>query len=226
MFLAHLVGDFVLQWDALALWKSRSLRGVVVHCLILLGVTALFALPFDPFWWPGVLFISFTHFLIDAAQYYLQPTIAPLARFTLDQVLHILMILIALVAGGYLTWANLWQDLILSAEQTPFLTTLLGYAFITMPAWVLLKFAVYGLVKKQPPNFPAGPNKYVGIVERVLITTFVIFGQILLVPLVTLPRLIMEWPQVKNGGGDTIYIAEFIASIGLAVAVGIGLRLL
>ena len=69
---------------------------------------------------------------------------------------------------------------------------LLGYVFITMPTWVLLKFVVYGLMKGQAPDFPAGPNKYVGITERVLIATLVAFGQVLLVPLVALPRLVME----------------------------------
>ncbi len=100
------------------------------------------------------------------------------------------------------------------------LTALLGYAFITMPTWVLLKFLVYGLVKGEPPDFPAGPNKFVGIVERLLITTLVLFGQVLLVPLVALPRLVMEWPRVVRGGGDTVYVAELISSMVLAVAVG------
>lgn len=225
MILAHLVGDFILQWDALARWKSQSMQGVIVHSLVLAAVTAAFALPFPPFWWQGVLFISVTHFLIDAVQFYYRPAVPPLLRFFVDQFLHLLMIVVALAAGGFLSWSSLWADILAGAEQTPGLTALLGYAFITMPAWVLIKFAVYGLVKGQPPNFPAGPNKYVGIVERLLITTLVIFGQVLIVPLVALPRLIMDWPRVTKAGGDSIYLTEFIASIALAVAVGYGLSL-
>ena len=53
MFLAHLVGDYILQWDSLAQWKAREFRGVVVHSLILFLVTAAFALPFQPTWWSG-----------------------------------------------------------------------------------------------------------------------------------------------------------------------------
>jgi hypothetical protein len=34
LFLAHLVGDYVLQWDKLANWKSRALPGVLAHGLI------------------------------------------------------------------------------------------------------------------------------------------------------------------------------------------------
>jgi hypothetical protein len=105
------------------------------------------------------------------------------------------------------------------------LTALLGYAFITMPSWVLLKFVVYALVKGQPPNFPAVPNKYVGITERLIITTLVLFGPVLLVPLVALPRLVVEWPRVAKGGNG-VYLAETFSSMALAVGVGIGLNVL
>ena len=226
MFLAHLVGDYVLQWDALAQWKSRELRGVIVHSVVLFLVTALFALPIAPGWWGGILLISISHFAIDAVQFFLRPTLPPLLRFFLDQFLHLFFILLALVWGGYLTWGHMPAEILAQARQTPLLTAFLGYAFITMPTWVLLKFLVYGVVKGEPPDFPAGPNKFVGIIERLLITTLVLFGQVLLVPLVALPRLVMEWPRVVRGGGDTVYVAELISSMVLAVAVGLGLSAL
>jgi len=226
MFLAHLVGDYVLQWDALAQWKSRELRGVIVHSVVLFAVTALFAFVIEPGWWGGVLLIGLSHFAVDAAQFLFRPTLPPLLRFFIDQFLHLFFILLALAWGGFLTWGHMLADIAAAARQTPVLTALLGYAFITMPTWVLLKFVVYGLVKGEAPDFPAGPNKFVGITERVLITTLVLFGQVLLVPLVALPRLVMEWPRVIRGGGDTVYVAELISSMIMAVAVGLALSTL
>lgn len=226
MFLAHLVGDYVLQWDALAQWKSRELKGVIVHSAVLFVVTALFALPIAPGWWQGVVFIGVSHFAVDAAQFFFRPTLSPLLRFFIDQLLHLFFILLALVWGGYLTWGHMGAEILAGARQAPLLTALLGYAFITMPAWVLLKFVVYGLIKGTPPDFPAGPNKFVGITERVLITTLVLFGQVLLVPLVALPRLVKEWPRVIRGGGDAVYVTELISSMVLAVAVGLALSML
>lgn len=226
MFLAHLVGDYVLQWDALAQWKSREMKGVIVHSLILFLVTALFAFAFDPTWWSGVLLIGVSHFVIDAMQFYVKFPVSPLVRFIFDQTLHFIFIILALVMGGYLVWGDIWGGIVASAKATPMLTGLLGYAFLTMPAWVLLKFVVYALVKGQPPNFPAGPNKFVGISERLIITTLILFGQVLLVPLVTLPRLIIEWPKVTGGSTDGVYIIELVSSVLLAVGVGVGLSLL
>ena len=135
MLLAHLMGDYVLQWDALAQWKSRELRGVIVHSAILAAVTAAFALPINPDWWGGILIISLSHFAIDALQFYIRPTFSPLLRFFLDQLAHFFFIILALTMTGYLAWGNLWGGLVDSARATPLLTALLGYAFITMPAW-------------------------------------------------------------------------------------------
>jgi hypothetical protein len=149
-----------------------------------------------------------------------------LGRFLVDQFLHFLVIFIALIWGGYLNPATPVKDLIASINATPYLSALLGYALITMPAWVFLKFAIYGLVSGSPPNFPEGPNKFVGITERLLIATLVAFGQFLLIPLVALPRLILDWPKVVNSGRVSIYTSELLASVLLAVGVGLGLRLL
>ena len=226
MFLAHLVGDYVLQWDSLAEWKAREFRGVVIHSAILFLVTALFALPINPAWWSGILIIGVSHFLIDALQFYFKPPIPPLLRFFLDQLGHFFFIILALVLGGYLSWGNIWSGIVESAAATPLLTAATGYAFITMPTWVLLKFVAYGLARGQAPNFPAGPNKFIGISERLIITTLVMFGQFLLVPLVALPRLIVEWPEVTNTGHDGVYVIELVASVLLAVGVGLCLSLL
>jgi hypothetical protein len=225
MFLAHLVGDYILQWNKLAYWKSRELKGVVVHCLIVFGITWLFALPFNPIWWQGIAFISLLHFFVDAIQLIVKPKIAPLARFTLDQAMHFSIILIALDFGGYIEFTSVMTQIVTAFQNQRTLFYLLGYAFITMPAWVVIKFLVYGLVKGSAPEF--GDNgKYLGIFERVLMTTFVALGQFLLVPLVAAPRLVMEWRQITAEEQTAVYLAELLTSVILAVCIGLALSLL
>lgn len=56
-------------------------------------------------------------------------------------------------------------------------------------------------------------------------TTFVAVGQYYLVPVVILPRLLMEWPQMANEERAPVYLAELLVSVTLAVLVGLLLRL-
>ena len=103
MLLAHLVGDFILQWDSLARAKSESLKGVLFHGLIVSAVTLIFALAFDPNWWPWALFIGVTHTFLDAIpagfRRWLptQHNLFPLTRLAIDQLAHISIIGLALI---------------------------------------------------------------------------------------------------------------------------------
>lgn len=222
MILAHLVGDFILQTDKLAAWKSRDVRGILAHGLIILLVTGLFALPFNPFWWQGVLFITITHTAIDAAQLYFQPPIPPILRFFSDQFLHFLTIFIALAAGGYLHF-NI-QGALYGKEMQMVMIYALGYAFVTMPAWVLLKFIGSALVEGAAPVFPDRFNKYAGITERVLVLTATLAGLFLLVPILAMPRMFVERKQLENSAWRPLYLFESLAGIALAVLVGLVLR--
>ncbi len=225
MFLAHLVGDYILQWNSLAAWKARELKGVLFHCMIVLFVTWLFILPINPDWWMWALFIGVMHFIIDSVQLKINLPISPLARFSFDQVAHFIVIVFALAAGGYLDLAYVSINIQNSLQSDRLLLFLLAYAFITMPAWVVVKFTVYGLVNGSAPDFN-GNSKYLAMLERVLMTTFVALGQFFLVPLVILPRLMMEWPQVVRQQDTAVYLAELLASVTLAVGVGLLLNLL
>ncbi len=224
MFLAHLVGDFILQWDKLAELKARKFKGVLIHGLIVLIITWLFTLPFDPTWWQGVVFIGVAHVLIDGAQYYIRLPIRPLWRFLIDQSLHFLVIFTALAVGSFLQ-PNPWTNDLSAMDQFDYLLIfLLGYALLTMPTWVFLKFLTYACIDGSPPKFIDGSYKYIGIFERILITTFVVTGQFLLVPFVTLPRLFIERSRLRDQHKRRFYMFELLASVTIAVAVGLGLR--
>ncbi|HLF28806.1 MAG TPA: DUF3307 domain-containing protein [Anaerolineae bacterium] len=224
LYLSHLVADYWLQWDGLARWKSRAYLGVLAHGLIVLLVTWLFSLPFDASWWPWVLFIWLTHTIVDAMRLRLGSYFPALPLFLLDQTVHLSLITFALAASGYLSAPERLADLLPLLRDDRVLTFALGLAFVTMPAWVLVEFATYGLLHGSAPDFAHAPNKYVSSLERGLMTVLVVLGQFTLVPLVALPRLAVEWRQVSNGPRGTIYVAELLASIALAVVVGLGLR--
>ncbi len=233
IFLSHLVGDYILQWDKLAYWKSQKLMGVVVHVLIVALTTFAFVLPFQPFWWQGALLISVIHFFIDVVQLPITKKPSPngifaVSRFILDQLAHVLTMTAVLAWGGYLDLAAPIASIMAEVNAYPMMPYVLAYAGLAMPAWVILEIVVAGLVTGDPPNFALATNKYTSSLERWLIMTCVLMGQFILVPLVATPRFLLERATVTAEFEQPrlhVYLAKLLASIGLAVALGLMLRL-
>src|SRR5512143_1827886 len=228
MLLAHLVGDYVLQWDALARWKGASIKGAAFHGSIVLAVTLLFALLIDPAWWPWAVLIGLAHIAIDASWVGLNRRFAPhsgmygLMRLLIDQTLHFAVILFALFASGYTAPATLVNTAVNEVQTHRMLAIALGYVLSSMPAWIFIEFIFYGLINGSAPDFSrVGKYKYVGSLERGLIATFVATGQFTLVPVVALPRLVLESPQYFGSNRTTLYIAEWLGSLAVAVLIGL-----
>ncbi len=226
MLLAHILGDYVLQTDRLAHWKSRRLAGVLCHGGIVTAVTWLLSLAYDPAWWPWALFIGLTHTAIDAAKLRIGRVTdaTALKLFLVDQASHGAVLLATLSATGYVSLAQIANTLAAWLHDDRLLAFVLGYSFLTMPAWVLIHFVVRGLVIETDAQTTPMANKYVGIVERGLMATFVLMGQYLLIPLAAIPRLVFDRPQPTKEASTTGYVAELLIGTALSVAVGVGLR--
>jgi hypothetical protein len=230
MLLAHLTGDYVLQWDALARWKGASVKGAACHGLIVAAVTLLFAVLIDPGWWPWALLIGLAHIVIDASWVPLNRRFGPrrgmygLTRLLIDQTLHFAVILFALFASGYVTPIGLPGSIVKEVQMQRAWAIALGYVLVSMPAWIFIEFIFYGLINGSAPDFNrVGQYKYVGTLERGLIATFVATGQFALVPIVALPRLVLESPQYFSNNRTTLYLAEWLGSLAVAVLIGLAL---
>lgn len=226
MFLAHLLGDYVLQPDFLACWKKRSSWGVLAHGVVVTLSLWLCSLPFTLDWWPWAAGIGAVHVLLDLLRARIGPVgpIGDLFLFLADQGLHMLIIGVGLALTGWLeprpaeTVFGAW----LQADNR--LTFVIGYVLLTMPGWVLVHFIARAAGAKTT-SLPGRPGeKYMGMLERGFIATFVLLGQFLLVPLVVVPRLLLD----RHGGRVETerfgYLNELLISVGLAVAVGLFLR--
>ncbi len=229
MLLAHLTGDYVLQWEALARWKGVSIKGAVFHGSIVLVVTLFFAVLIEPAWWPWALLIGLSHIAIDASWVGLNRRFASrgrygLLRLLLDQTLHLGVIAGAIVASGYATLPELPGAIAAEAQTHRLWAIALGYVLISMPAWIFIEFIFYGLIDGSAPDFGrVGKYKYVGSLERGLIATFVATGQFALVPVVALPRLVLESPQYFGNNRTMLYLAEWLGSLAIAVLIGLAL---
>ncbi len=230
MLLAHMMGDYVLQWDALARWKGASIKGAAFHGSIVLVVTLLFAVLVDPRWWPWAMLIGLAHIAIDASWVVFNRRFTPrsgmygLARLLIDQTLHFAVIVFALFASGYAAPLTLFSSALAEVQIHRMWAIALGYVLISMPAWIFIEFIFYGLINGSAPDFNrVGKYKYVGSLERGLIATFVATGQFTLVPVVALPRLVLESPQYFGNNRATLYLAEWLGSLAVAVLIGLAL---
>ncbi|HTP09766.1 MAG TPA: DUF3307 domain-containing protein [Anaerolineae bacterium] len=238
MLLAHLMGDYVLQWDTLARWKGTAVKGAACHGLIVSAVTLLFAMLIDPAWWPWALLIGLAHIAIDCSWVMFNRRFAPnngmygLVRLLIDQSLHFAVIAFALFASGYVTptacpassGIGLPGAIVCEVQTHRLWAIALGYVLISMPTWIFIEFIFYGLINGSAPDFSrVGKYKYVGSLERGLIATFVATGQFTLVPVVALPRLVLESPQYFGSNHSTLYIAEWLGSLAVAVLIGLAL---
>ncbi len=222
---AHLLGDYILQFNFLARWKARSLWGVVAHGGIVTLMTLACASLIDPAWWRYAALIGITHTFIDVVRARLihaQNTTWDLIYYLFDQAIHIGIILLtvtlrpATAAGGHTVAPKV-------------LALAIGYLLLLQPAWVLLRFIVRGVWGPEAAPHLGSGEKYAPMIERVLIASLVMAGQIALVPLVLLPRRLSAIRVQQNGVGVlmqlTSHWAETVLSVLLAAGVGLILRI-
>lgn len=230
MFLAHLLGDYVFQTEGIARWKTRSLAGVMAHGGIVTVTTLACAALVSPAWWPYALLIGLTHTAIDIVRAQLLRPSNPtweLMWYLLDQLAHLVVIVLVVAWSDAPSRSELAGVALLLTDPCVLAYTIC-YVLLLNPAWVLLRFTVRGVWGPDAAPQLGGGQKYGPMVERILIASCVLTGQFHLVPLVLLPRRLMPLRVQGMGVGVLIrpagHWAETALSVLLAVAVGLGLR--
>lgn len=175
IFLAHFVGDFLLQpyvWVKAKEEKKIRAWQLYAHSLLHGLLVVLFV--WDWSFWPWALLITVVHLVIDASKIMLNNAGNQRALFFIDQVLHYISI--------YLIW--LWYE----GMPLPFFIfeSIEGVAFITAIIMLTnpISFAVKIFISKWTPHTEKteddalqSAGKYIGIFERLFIFTFILLGE-------------------------------------------------
>lgn len=225
MFFAHLIGDYVVQGDRIAAWKARSVAGVMMHGVIvsLVTVATAFLLGTDREYLYAAGAIGAIHTVIDLLNFIIKQRyqtndgISILLFFFCDQLAHFFSIItIAALINALPTFSGV----MLLLQQNKLFTVVLAYTLISMPAWVLIEYAIGSVLRNGPDFVSASKRKYMMIIERGLIITFMLAGQLFLVPLIAVPRLLYGRSSRAATTPRGVYFSELIASILLTVGVG------
>ncbi|HCS38706.1 MAG TPA: hypothetical protein DIW44_03870 [Anaerolineaceae bacterium] len=234
LFLAHLVGDFLLQPNSLAIRKKKSVWMMSLHSLIN-GATAYLILASWSTWLVPLIF-STSHFLVDFTKSRFKKD--SLWLFLADQTLHLTIILLLVVfyllPNSILSyWFMMQPELastIMVILSSLILLTFAGGLFIgycVRPFQEQIK-DYYTKVKKEPVEGLKEGGKMIGWLERLLIFVFVITGQYAGVGFLIAAKSVFRFGELKESENrkeaEYIIIGTFISFL-FALAVSIIARL-
>ncbi len=183
--IAHLVGDFYLQWQSLAELKDNSRRGLFFHILIY-GAAFLTTLLVAKPSLPALAVITIGHGLIDWLKYCYLHSGDPKKKedkrilrqeapwlFLLDQGLHVLLIYLAVRV-----WPSSGLQAWFPAQSFDGIRWILVVALVGKPANVSFKrvFTRYANYQSKTKTVE-GAGSLIGFFERVFTVIFVHLGQ-------------------------------------------------
>lgn len=176
LLLAHLIGDFVLQPSS---WvqekeqlKVRSWK-LYLHFLIHGLLTAI--LLFDKALWYIPILVVVLHGAIDLLKIYFQTGKNRVFWFILDQFFHVLSLI-----GIWLVITQKTPDILPLFSSVYFLAIVTGLLFVTQVSALLLQVLLKNWSKELdlPKKYSLQQaGKYIGILERLFVFTFVLLGK-------------------------------------------------
>lgn len=222
LFLAHIIGDFFLQSQKWVTDKEqKKLKSPKLYVHIAIHIVLLFLLTWDLTLWPMILAIGVSHFVIDALKLTLQTAKTKRLLFFVDQLLHFATIL--LIYGLYFQTDISLTDYV--TEQTLLLLTCVS--FLTIPVSIIMKTI---FLKWDIPTLTEGSEslkdagKYIGILERVLVFTFVILNHWEAVGFLITAKSVFRFGDLKESKQrkltEYILIGTLI-SFGIAILTGL-----
>jgi hypothetical protein len=229
LLIAHLIADFLLQPNSWVEHKNKngvkSLK-LFYHILVVTSISVLFSL--DYFTWQIPLFLFIFHYLIDLAKIYLKPSkTGSLLWFLIDQVFHVVAIggVVFIINGVPSNIASQFSDLI-SNERN--LVVGLAYIFVIWPSMIIINLATKRWQSQihQTMGEPSLQNagKWIGILERILVLTFVLGAQFQAIGFLIAAKSILRI-SVKNEDGTRL-LSEYVlvgTFISFTIAIMTGL---
>ena len=223
-FIAHLLTDFTFQPDKKAReknengFKSKFLKW---HILIAFGLS--FLLSFQLTFVFAAVIIALTHWAVDGIKIYiLNSKILSKYAFFIDQFLHLFFIVtIVFLFDKYFDLNPIFNI----SFNTKYLLIIAGVIFCTKPANIIVKeiFSVFEIFITEKDDLP-NAGKLIGILERLLVVTFILLNQFEAVGFLIASKSILRYKEDETLKTEYVLIGTML-SFGLAIAVGIIINL-
>ncbi|MDP1621539.1 MAG: DUF3307 domain-containing protein [Bacteroidales bacterium] len=229
IFIAHFLSDFLFQPASWA--KEKDGKGIKSPCFwyhiaITTGLTAIML--GDIQYWSVLLFVGIGHLIIDALK-----TKVPNSGvwvFLTDQLLHILVIVAVWLGftGQFQLFINLTSELF---NIQRYWGLLFFYIILGIPSSVLIGKMTQrwtneldGTTKEGNNNGLKDAGKWIGILERLLIFTFIIINELSAIGFLLAAKSVFRFGDLKDSSGykKTEYIIiGTLLSFSIAIAAGL-----
>ena len=222
LILAHLIGDFVLQSKSWVNEKEklgfRSLK-IYLHGFIH-GVLVLLVL-WNLSYWALALVIAIIHVVIDLMKQHFQKENSKSRWFLIDQSLHLVSI--------FMLWLLFFSpNLSLTSffENNLFWVYLTAILFLTVACGIAIQLMLENWTSyinfSKAESLP-NAGKYIGILERLLVFTFVVSGHWEAIGFLVAAKSVFRFGDLKDSGNRKL--TEYILigtlfSFGIAIVTG------
>jgi len=230
--LAHVLTDFVLQFDALA-ENKRKLKFLLLHCLIFFLVSVLVLLPlFSLSSLIALALVSVFHGLVDTLKQWAERR-SPRNHwlfFLADQAAHVLAIGAAAVfleEGSFSlvveTLAQSWSEPSFFMVGSFFVLIVFGMSYFI--GILCRSFLDLSRRDRKPGMERAG--RYLGMLERSLVLTAVLIGKIEFIGYIFAAKSIARYPEMKEESHFAeYYLVGTLTSVTIAFFGGLLLKYL
>lgn len=232
LIIAHIVTDFLLQTQKLVNKKNEhgaKSPHLYLHALLAGFLSLLFINQWE-YWYVGV-FIAVTHFFID--WWKITTNKDNLKYFVIDQVVHLVVVILAWLWIGE-QWDKVWAQVQETLASVPFLIILIAYLLVVFPVGFIIDKATKKWQNEIKDNegLEEGLDKagrYIGILERLLVLTFVIMNQMSAIGFLIAAKSILRYGDKDKKGArkQTEYVLiGTLMSFAFAIIVGLLVRVI
>ena len=222
--LAHLIGDFILQFEELYRLKVKSRRGHFWHALIHFLCSLLLVFPYldIPFIWIFITALSVVHYFQDLLKYGIQQKNPKQIFwcFTIDQFAHLFFIATILFFPYNFPERGFPRFPALDFFYSGNAVTLCAIAFITATfkgCYFLHALRRSFFKETRPDHFITSPEAWHGLLERGFVLSVFLFKM-------PVPILVIAWPLallLRASSKKLRNITDFVLSLAYASIVGI-----
>ena len=219
LLLAHLIGDFLLQptsWVEDKEKKKHKSLYLYLHTF-LHGAIAWILVGEKDFLWFAVL-LAISHGFIDFLKLYFQTKKTKRIWFSIDQVLHLIVIILITVI-----YTDLEIDLTIYSYY--FWIVLTGIVLLTKPTSIIIKniISIWTPENKTKDNSLQNAGNYIGILERLFVFCFILTGHFEAIGFLLAAKSIFRFGDLKEAKDRKLteyVLIGTLLSFGVALLIG------